>query len=121
MSWFAKFLMSRASGWIAVAAVTLLLGGGWFGADKIRQLQIDAAECRGELRTQEELTSLREQVAVNARKGAEEVKNEVVRIKEEAEQALESGEAVPQGPSGCAAERAPDAILRYHGWLRDGD
>lgn len=121
MTWWARFLASKFSGWTAVIATVIIMGGSWFGVDKIRQLQTDAAYCRGQLDAQEGVQRLREQVSKYVEQDAGEVRDEIGRIKQEAERALETpGEDSPDGletPSGCAAERAPDAILQYHGWM----
>lgn len=57
------------------------------------------------------------------RKDTKDVVKELEQIRDEAEDVIDEksapapDEVVP--PTGCAAERAPDAVLRYHGWLRD--
>lgn len=119
MNWFGNFIVSRASGWIAVV-VTIALAGSiiW-----IKDLQQEAAYCKGQLDAAKSVKALENRVVDAIKRDTKDVIKDVEQIKEDAEDVIEErpepapDEIIP--PSGCAAERAPDSVLRYHGWLRD--
>lgn len=122
MGWFTKFLLSKFSGWMFLVSLAGVLGLSALVGKVIydyKDLQVKAARCEATNDKLEELAALRNRVSDSIKSDAEGVKAEVNRIKEDAEQQREANPEAPLAPSGCAAERAPDPILRYHGWLRD--
>lgn len=111
-----KFLTSKFSGWIGILGLLLSLGLGTFVTKQVwdyKELQRKAAYCEGRLHAAKQVKQLQDRVIKDSKQGAEEVIDEIEQIKEE--------QTTPEGPSGCAAERVPDAILRFHGRLRDSE
>lgn len=114
--WIARFLASKVSGWLSVLLIAFLLSSSVFVIKQVRdykELQRAAAFCEGQLSVAKVVKSLQKRAIENLEVTEKETIEEIEDLKEIASE--ESGE----GPMGCAAERAPDAILRYHGWLRD--
>ena len=115
IKFFTKFLASQFSGWLFVAlalGVMGISGTAWHYVSDYKDLKTDAAYCKGQLDTQKVLLSLQNRAAEQ--------------IEDTADNTIEVIEALRDTPIdetnpelGCAGQRVPDAILRYHGWLRD--
>lgn len=90
MGWFSMFLMSRASGWLAVVALAALSALGWY----IQDLKIDAARCAGQ-------DDIRGQLEV--------LTDKVVKDIDEHEDA--NVRAVREASGPCLGERVPDVIV----------
>jgi hypothetical protein len=73
-------------------------------------LQRKAAYCEGQLSQQEFIRSLSKRAIDQVNKSADET---IEDIKEERD-----AEEISE-PTGCAAQRANESVLRYHGWVSD--
>lgn len=115
MGFLSRFLVSKVSGYLFILLAIASIGIGAVVVDKVRdykQLQVDAAYCKGQLEAQDVIASLQERAIEGVEGDASDVIDEVETLKKE------SYDDTIDEPTGCAAERAPDAILRYHGWMR---
>ena len=101
------FLRSKISGYLFLLTFGLFVGAGYIAWDwykDYKDLQIDAAYCKGQLEAHDVIKSLQERA--------------IDTIEDEADKAIKN---ITEIPEGCAAERVPDAILRYHGRLPSDD
>jgi len=111
------------SGWLAilmtVAFTGAISGSIWY----IKNLQAKAAYCAGLLAAEYDRRGLENRVIGIIRDGAVSVIEDLESDRDEAAEIIENrpepSEEEVAPPSGCAAERAPESILRYHGWLSD--
>ena len=123
MKWITRFLASKVSGVIAVIAMLVIAGGGTFIAKQVydyKELQRKAAYCEGRLSMMDFTRSLSDRAIDQVREGTEDIIRDIEGERDSAEETIprtEDGQIIP--PQGCAANRAPESILRYHGWLRD--
>ena len=115
MNFFTKFLVSRVSGWIALLALGAVVGLGAFVTKQVydyKELQRMAAYCEGRESMMDITRSLQERAIESVEDDKEDVIEELEHEREEAQPSEENPD------TGCAAQRAPESILRYHG-LRD--
>ena len=115
MNFFTKFLVSRVSGWLALLALAAVVGLGAFVTKQVydyKELQRQAAYCEGRASMMDITRSLQERAIEGVEKDSAETIEEIEHEREQAKPTEENP------VTGCAAQRAPDAILRYHG-LRD--
>lgn len=106
---FVKFLASQISGWLAVVLLLVSIGGGAFITKQVadyKELQRKAAYCEGQLSAIEQVRKLQERAVDRVEQDEAEALDEL--------EAIRNGET--EGPDGCAAERAPESVLRYHGY-----
>jgi len=112
MSLFTKFLVSRVSGWIAVAAVTATLALGAVTTKIVwdyQALKADAAYCKGRESMLDIIKPLEERIV----KEIEDRDGEVIEeLENERDAETLDGEDINKG---CAGQRAPESILKYHG------
>lgn len=114
---FIKFLTSQISGWVAILSVIALIAVGTFVTKQVydyKELQRKAAYCEGQLSQQEFIRSLSKRAIDQVNKSAEDT---IEAIEEERDSAKET----PSVPQGCAAQRANESVLRYHGWVSDDE
>jgi hypothetical protein len=107
---FSRFLISKISGWIAILAAGMLLGTGTFVSKQIfdyKELQRKAAYCEGRISMMDFQRSLADRAVDAVEEDTEDVIEEIEELREQ--------EPAEDGTQGCASQRAPDAILRYHG------
>ena len=116
MGLFAKFLASKVSGWMAILGLVAVLSMSGIVVKIVydyKELQRAAAFCEGQVAQLKIVRDLQERAVEQVEETAEEVIENVEDIKKEYE------DVVVESPEGCAAQRAPESILRYHGWLPD--
>ena len=107
MNFFTKFLVSRVSGWIAIAGLAAVVSLGAVVTKIVydyKELQRQAAYCEGRESMLNIIKPLEERII----KDLEQKDDEVI-------EELENERDSETPDKGCAGERAPDAILRYHG------
>lgn len=97
---FARFLTSRFSGYLALVLALIITPITGKIIWEYKELQRKAAYCEGQLAAQLNVQSLQKRVTDSIDKARDEVISDVEAIKAE--------------PDGCAAERAPDSVLDYH-------
>jgi hypothetical protein len=90
------------------------------GVYHYKELQRKAAFCEGQLASAEIIRGLQQRAVDVVEKSAEETIEEVEDVINNERQRTRQAEAAGvEAPSGCANERAPSAILEYHGWVPD--
>ena len=110
-----KFLISRISGWLAIIITVLSTTAGGALIYHYKELQKDAAYCKGRLEALEEVDTVRERAIDYIEADKDEIIDEIKELKDTAEAEREALAPSLEGVTGCAAERAPESILRYHG------
>lgn len=89
MPWFAAFLLSRASGWLAIALLSIVVALGWY----IKDLQIQGARCEGKEEIRGQLEELTDRVVED--------------IEEETDEKIR---ALRQDPQECLDSDMPDGL-----------
>lgn len=107
MNILTKFLVSRVSGWMAIAGMVAVLSLGAVVTKVVydyKELQRQAAYCEGRESMLDIIKPLEERIIKDIEKQDEEIIEE-----------LENERDSETPDTGCAGERAPESILRYHG------
>jgi hypothetical protein len=87
---FTRFLLSKASGWLAVLFLSIIGGLGWY----IKNLQLEAARCEG----QEEIRAQLEELTGRVIKDVEEDTDDKIRN-------------VRRDPEDCLDSNLPESVL----------
>jgi hypothetical protein len=120
---FTRFLTSRISGWLAILGLIGVVVLGSLitsGVYHYKNLQAKAAFCEGQLASHQIIRDLQERAVEAVDKTADETIDEIEDVANTQRQRRRQAEAAGvEAPSGCANERAPESILRYHGWVPD--
>jgi hypothetical protein len=107
MNILTKFLVSRVSGWMAIAGMVAVLSLGAVVTKVVydyKELQRQAAYCEGRESMLDIVKPLEERIIKDIEQQDEEIIEE-----------LENERDSETPDKGCAGERAPESILRYHG------
>jgi len=96
---------------ILLAAAVIGVGGtAWHYVSDYKDLKTAAAYCEGKLDAQKVILSLQNRASDQVNRNAEDTIKVIKELKD-----TPIDETNPE--LGCAGQRVPDAILRYHGWL----